>query len=185
MAIVSTCVDDHKIRGRARGIGAELAVASDLRFASSENALLCQIEVGFGLLPGGGGLEWLPRHVGRGRALEIILGAEDYDAMTAERYGWINRAIPDAELDAYVDRLARRVTSFNHASIAKTKEMMDRRIPTPTVTDYAESFAAILELANTDTAREVSQRARARAGGNLASRELDLPVVYDPERWPL
>ncbi len=105
--------------------------------------------------------------------------------MTAERYGWINRAIPDAELDAYVDRLARRVTSFNHASIAKTKEMMDRRIPTPTVTDYAESFAAILELANTDTAREVSQRARARAGGNLASRELDLPVVYDPERWPL
>jgi enoyl-CoA hydratase/carnithine racemase len=76
-----------KIRGRARGIGSELAVSADLRFASIENSALCQIEVGFGLLPGGGGLEWLPRHVGRGRALEIVLGAEDFDAVTAERYG--------------------------------------------------------------------------------------------------
>lgn len=173
-----------KIRGRARGIGNEIAVASDLRFASIENALLCQIEVGFGMLPGGGGLEWLPRHVGRGRALEIILSAEDFDAVTAEKYGWINRAIADAELDGYVDRFARRVASFNPASIAKTKQMIDSRTPTPPVSNYTESFAAILGLAGTDPARERGKLARERAGGSLASRELDLPALYDPEQWP-
>ncbi|MBZ7924296.1 enoyl-CoA hydratase/isomerase family protein [Ensifer adhaerens] len=172
-----------KLRGRARGIGSELAISADLRFASIENTLLCQIEVGFGLLPGGGGLEWLPRHVGRARALEIILGAEDFDAKTAELYGWINRAIPDAELDAYVDRLARRVASFNPVSIAKTKQMIDQRSPTPPIGDYAESFGAILGLANTERAREIARVARGRADGNLATREFDLPVVYDPDRW--
>ena len=101
-----------KIRGRARGAGSELALACDMRFAARENAILGQIEVGVGALPGAGGVQHLGRLLGRGRAMEAILGADDFDAETAERYGWINRALPDADLDAFVARLARRIASF-------------------------------------------------------------------------
>jgi enoyl-CoA hydratase/carnithine racemase len=94
------------IRGRVRGIGTEFVLACDMRFASAETAILAQPEVGFGVVPGGGGLDWLPRLTGRCRALEIITGAQDFDAGTAERYGWINRALPDQELDGFVDELA-------------------------------------------------------------------------------
>src|SRR5262250_3820484 len=94
------------IRGRARGAGSEFVLACDLRFASRENALLGQPEVGMGVHPGGGGTERLPHLVGRGRALEIVLGANDFDGDTAERYGYINWALPDAELDSFVDTLA-------------------------------------------------------------------------------
>jgi enoyl-CoA hydratase/carnithine racemase len=86
------------VRGRARGGGSELALACDIRFASREKAIFGQPEVGCGLIPGGGALERLPLLVGRGRAIEIVLGSDDFNAETAERYGWINRAIPDAEL---------------------------------------------------------------------------------------
>ena len=91
-----------KIRGRARGAGSELALACDMRFAARENAILGQIEVGVGALPGAGGVQHLGRLLGRGRAMEVILGADDFDAETAERYGWINRALPDADLDTFV-----------------------------------------------------------------------------------
>src|SRR5258708_35642973 len=91
------------IRGRARGGGSELALACDLRFASIEKASLGQPEIGAGFLPGGGAIERLPNLVGRARALEIILSSNDYDAVTAEKYGRINRAIPDSELDNVVD----------------------------------------------------------------------------------
>jgi enoyl-CoA hydratase/carnithine racemase len=101
-----------KIRGRARGAGSELALACDMRFAARENAILGQIEVGVGAPPGAGGVQHLARLLGRGRAMEAILGADDFDAETAERYGWINRALPDADLDAFVARLARRIASF-------------------------------------------------------------------------
>jgi enoyl-CoA hydratase/carnithine racemase len=101
-----------KIRGRARGAGSELALACDMRFAARENAILGQIEAGVGALPGAGGVQHLARLLGRGRAMEAILGADDFDAETAERYGWINRALPDADLDAFVARLARRIASF-------------------------------------------------------------------------
>ncbi|MFY9873434.1 MAG: enoyl-CoA hydratase/isomerase family protein [Candidatus Nitrosopolaris sp.] len=87
------------IRGRARGIGAEFVEGLDIRFGSREKMILGQIEVGSALIPGGGGSVYLPLLVGRARALEIIASSEDYDADAAERYGWINRAIPDAELD--------------------------------------------------------------------------------------
>src|SRR2546429_449930 len=86
-------------RGRARGGGSEFALACDIRFASREKAIFGQPEVGCGLIPGGGALERLPLLVGRARAIEIVLGSDDFNADTAERYGWINRAIPDAELD--------------------------------------------------------------------------------------
>jgi enoyl-CoA hydratase/carnithine racemase len=101
-----------KLRGRARGAGSELALACDMRFAARENAILGQIEVGVGTIPGAGGVQHLARLLGRGRAMEAILGADDFDADQAERYGWINRALPDADLDAFVARLARRIASF-------------------------------------------------------------------------
>ena len=101
-----------EIRGRARGVGSEFALACDLRFASRGKAVFGQPEVGTGLVPGGGSIEVLSALAGRSRTLEIILGSEDFDADTAERYGWINRALPDAELPEFVDRLARRIASF-------------------------------------------------------------------------
>ncbi|WP_328437308.1 enoyl-CoA hydratase/isomerase family protein [Streptomyces sp. NBC_00444] len=100
------------IRGRTRGGGNELALACDLRYASREQALFGQPEVASGLLPGGGS-ERLPRLIGRDRALEAILGSDDYDADLAERYGWITRALPDAELDSFVEGMAARLASFD------------------------------------------------------------------------
>ncbi|HYS69534.1 MAG TPA: enoyl-CoA hydratase/isomerase family protein, partial [Gemmatimonadaceae bacterium] len=102
----SPVVSIAKIRGRVRGVGSEFVLACDMRFASRENAVLAQVEVGSGVHPGGGGTERLPQLVGRGRALEIVLGANDFDGETAERYGYVNRALPDDELDAFVDVLA-------------------------------------------------------------------------------
>jgi enoyl-CoA hydratase/carnithine racemase len=113
------------IRGRATGIGSELALAADMRFASREKAVLSQFEVGAGFVPGGGPMARLPRLVGRGRAIEILLGADDIDGELAERYGYVNRALPDSELDAFVDRLATRIASFDHQAIADTKKLID------------------------------------------------------------
>src|SRR3984957_19841740 len=101
-----------KLRGRARGAGSELALACDMRFAARENAILGQIEVGTGVAPGAGGVQHLARLLGRGRAMGGILGAADFRAGGAERPGGINRALPDAELDAFVAQLARRIASF-------------------------------------------------------------------------
>ena len=113
------------IRGRATGVGSELALASDMRFASREKAVLSQWEVGAGLVPGGGPMARLPRLIGRGRALEVLLGADDIDGEVAERYGYVNRALPDAELDAFVDALATRIASFDKQAIAETKRLVD------------------------------------------------------------
>ncbi|PSJ43468.1 enoyl-CoA hydratase [Sphingomonas deserti] len=113
------------IRGRASGIGSELALAADMRFASREKAVLSQFEVGAGFVPGGGPMARLPRLVGRGRAMEILIGADDFDADTAERYGYINRALPDADLDSFVDALATRIASFDGHAIAETKKLVD------------------------------------------------------------
>ncbi|GAA2822969.1 enoyl-CoA hydratase/isomerase family protein [Crossiella cryophila] len=115
-----------KIRGRARGVGSEFVLACDVRFASRENAVLGQPEVGAGVIPGGGGAERLSHLVGRARALEIIIGADDFDAETAERYGYVNRAIPDAELDSFVDAFACRIASFDRRPIASAKRLVDR-----------------------------------------------------------
>jgi enoyl-CoA hydratase/carnithine racemase len=113
------------IRGRATGVGSELALASDMRFASREKAILSQWEVGAGLVPGGGPMARLPRLIGRGRALEVLLGADDIGGELAERYGYVNRALPDAELDAFVDGLAVRISSFDKQAIAETKRLVD------------------------------------------------------------
>jgi enoyl-CoA hydratase/carnithine racemase len=113
------------IRGRATGVGSELALASDMRFASREKALLSQWEVGAGLVPGGGPMARLPRLIGRGRALEVLLGADDVDGDLAELYGYVNRSLPDSELDDFVDRLAKRIASFDKQAIADTKRLVN------------------------------------------------------------
>src|SRR6195256_6438616 len=109
------------IRGRATGVGSELALASDMRFASREKAILSQWEVGAGIVPGGGPMARLPRLMGRGRALEVLLGADDIPGDLAELYGYVNRSLPDSELDAFVDALATRIASFDKQAIAETK----------------------------------------------------------------
>ena len=114
-----------KLRGRARGAGSELALACDMRFAARENAILGQIEAGTGALPGAGAMQHLARLLGRGRAMEAILGADDFDAETAERYGWVNRALPDADLDAFVARLARRIASFPADGVLTAKQVLN------------------------------------------------------------
>jgi enoyl-CoA hydratase/carnithine racemase len=113
------------IRGRATGVGSELALASDMRFASREKAVLSQWEVGAGLVPGGGPMARLPRLIGRGRALEVLLSANDIDGDLAERYGYVNRSLPDAELDAFVDGLAHRIASFDKQALVATKRLVD------------------------------------------------------------
>jgi len=115
-----------KIRGCVRGVSSEFVLACDMRFASRENTLLGQPEVGVGLHPGGGGTERLPPLVGRGRALEIILGANDFDGDTAAQYGYVNRALPDAELDGFVDALARRIATFDARAIAAAKRLVNQ-----------------------------------------------------------
>jgi enoyl-CoA hydratase/carnithine racemase len=109
------------IRGRARGAGSEFVLACDLRFASRENTLLGPFDVGAGLVPGGGPMARLSRLVGRGRALEILLVADDCDGPRAEQYGYVNRAIADDRLDDEVEAIAARLARFDHDAIARTK----------------------------------------------------------------
>jgi enoyl-CoA hydratase/carnithine racemase len=113
------------IRGRATGVGSEISLAGDLRFASREKAILSQWEVGAGLVPGGGPMARLPRLIGRGRALEVLLTGEDIDGDLAERYGYVNRSLPDAELDQFVDTMARRIATFDKQAIADIKRLVD------------------------------------------------------------
>jgi len=113
------------IRGRATGVGSELALASDMRFASREKAVLSQWEVGVGLVPGGGPMARLPRLMGRGRALEVLLGADDMRGDLAELYGYVNRSLPDADLDGFVDALATRIASFDKRAIIETKRLVN------------------------------------------------------------
>jgi enoyl-CoA hydratase/carnithine racemase len=121
----SPVVSIAKIRGCVRGACSEFVLACDMRFASRENTRLGQPEVGVGLHPGGGGTERLPHLVGRGRALEIILGANDFDGETAERYGYVNRALPDTELDVFVDTLGRRIASFDRRALSAAKTLVN------------------------------------------------------------
>src|SRR5690349_3754508 len=127
-----------KIRGRTRGIGNEFVLACDMRFASRQSASFGQPEIGVGLVPGGGALEWLPRVVGRSRALEIVLSGDDFDADIAERYGWVNRTLDDDALDSFVDALAGRLASFDGETLAAAKTQINR-FGTPTVAELQSS----------------------------------------------
>jgi enoyl-CoA hydratase/carnithine racemase len=134
------------IRGRARGAGSEFVLACDLRFASRENTLLGQFEVGIGVVPGGGPMARLARLVGRGRALEILLVADDFDGPRAEQYGYVNRLIVDNQLDDEVEAIASRLARFDHDAIARTKFYVDQvtlpadsELP-PALDDFRELF---------------------------------------------
>jgi enoyl-CoA hydratase/carnithine racemase len=134
-----------KIRGRTRGIGNEFVLACDMRFASRQNALFGNPEVGVGLIPGGGALEWLPRLVGRSRALEIVLSGDDFDADIAERYGWVNRTLDDDRLDSFVDTLAGRLASFDREVLAAAKAQINR-FGMPTATELQSSNDTIFSI---------------------------------------
>jgi len=137
------------IRGRARGLGSEFVQAMDMRFASKEKALFAQVEIGIGAFPGGGGMERLHLLTGKARALEILLSGIDYDAETAAAYGWINRAIADADLDAFVDNLATRIASFDKKIIATIKSLINERVVNPQdkhiMDTQTKFFAALVE----------------------------------------
>src|SRR6202040_203933 len=117
------------IRGRATGNGSEIALASDMTFVSREKAVLSQWEVGIGLVAGGGPMARLPRLIGRGRALEVLLSSEDIGGELAEAYGYVNRALPDAELDGFVEALATRIAGFEKWAIANTKRLVNASLP--------------------------------------------------------
>ena len=134
------------IRGRTRGGGNELALASDLRYASRQHAIFGQPEVGAGIVPGGGASERLPRVAGRDRALEVILSSNDYDADLAERYGLVTRTIDDAELDGFVDGLASRLASLDKAALVTAKAQINRASLPPDAdlrAAYAEYTASL------------------------------------------
>ena len=117
------------IRGRATGNGSEITLACDMSFASREKAILSQWEVGVGMVAGGGPMARLPRLIGRNRALEVLLSSEDIRADQAEAYGYINRALSDVELDAFVDALATRIAKFDKWAIAQTKRLVNTSLP--------------------------------------------------------
>ena len=142
----SPVVSLARIRGCVRGVSSEFVLACDMRFASRENTKLGHPELGVGLHPGGGGTERLPHLVGRGRALEIILSANDFDGDTAEKYGYVNRSLPDAELDGFVDALARRLASFDRRALAAAKNLVNQVSlpPSDRLLDAFISFGAAL-----------------------------------------
>jgi len=170
----SPAISIAKIRGCVRGGSSEFVLACDMRFASRENTRLGQPEVGVGVHPGGGGTERLPHLVGRGRALEIVLGADDFDGDTAERYGYVNRALPDAELDEFVDALARRIASFDRRAIVAAKNLINQvSLPSADpLLDALNSFQTAL------TWPEAQQRIQA-----LLERGLQQDIDFE-KRWP-
>ena len=170
----SAVVSIAKIRGCVRGASSEFVLACDMRFASRENTRLGQPEVGVGVNPGGGGTERLPLLVGRGRALEIVLGANDFDGDTAERYGYVNRALPDAELDGFVDALARRIASFDRRPIAAAKNLINQ-VSLPSADRLLDGLNSFLTAL---TWPETQQRIQA-----LLKRGLQQDSDFE-KRWP-
>jgi enoyl-CoA hydratase/carnithine racemase len=133
------------IRGRATGNGSEITLACDMSFASREKTIISQWEVGVGMVAGGGPMARLPRLIGRNRALEVLLGSEDITAEQAEAYGYINRALSDVELDAFVEALATRISKFDKWAIANTKRLVNASLP-PEVEIGAGWYACIGSL---------------------------------------
>lgn len=140
------------IRGRATGNGSEITLACDMSFASLEKAILSQWEVGVGMVAGGGPMARLPRLIGRGRALEVLLGSDDVRGELAQAYGYVNRSLPDAELDAFVEALASRIASFDKWAIANTKRLVNASLPRDV--EIAEGWDACIK----SIARPATQR---------------------------
>ena len=160
------------IRGRARGAGSEFVLACDLRFASRENTLMGQFEVGTGVVPGGGPMSRLSRLVGRGRALEILLVADDLDGTRAEQYGYVNRVIADDQLNDEVDQVASRLARFDHEALALTKSYVNH-VTLPTDSELVPALADFFELSGRPA--QQAQLARLEA--------LGLNIDSDLERY--
>jgi enoyl-CoA hydratase/carnithine racemase len=155
------------IRGRATGVGSELALACDMRFASREKAILSHFEVGAAIVPGGGPMARLPRLMGRGRALEVLLGADDIPGDLAERYGYVNRCFPDADLDAFVESLANRIASFDKQAISETKRFVDVASLPPDyeiAPEWDVCLASIMRSAAQERIRMLMERGFHQAG---------------------
>jgi len=155
------------IRGRATGVGSELALACDMRFASRERAILSQFEVGAGIVPGGGPMARLPRLIGRGRALEVLLGADDIPADLAELYGYVNGSLPDADLDAFVESLAVRISSFDKRAISETKRFADVASLPPDyeiAPEWDVCFASIMRPAAQQRIKKLIERGFHKSG---------------------
>ena len=149
------------IRGRATGVGSELALACDMRFASREKAILSHFEVGAGVVPGSGPMARLPRLMGRGRALEVLLGADDIPGDLAELYGYVNRSLPDSDLDAFVESLATRIASFDKRAISETKRFADVASLPPDfeiAPEWDVSFASIMRPAAQERIKKLMER---------------------------
>ncbi len=165
-----------KVEGRARGGGSEIALAMDMSFAALGKAIFSQPEVAVGLVPGGGSTQRLPRLMGRGRALEVLLGCNDFSAELAERYGYINRALPADELTPFVEALARRIASFPAHAIAHAKAAVDRGA----FGSLAEGLLVEAHESDLSVASEVSQARVAEAlkvGAETYEGELEMEFI--------
>ena len=160
------------VEGRVGGGGSELTLSCDMRFAAIGRAVFSQPEVALGIIPGGTGTQRLGRLAGRSRALEIILGCEEFDAEAAERYGWVNRALPADELRPFVQRLARRIATFPSAAIAAAKEAVDAALPSPEAGLLAEANAFNQALVTEDA--QVRMRRFLERGGQTPEVEARL-----------
>ncbi|MGW1738084.1 enoyl-CoA hydratase/isomerase family protein [Nocardia sp. NPDC001965] len=166
-----------KITGRVRGGGAEFLLFLDLRYAALDNAWFGQPEVALGIIPGGGGTQLLPRLIGRSRALEVILGGQLHDAATAERYGWIDRALPAAELDSFVDELAFRIAAQPPAAVAAAMAAVDAAGRPPA--EGAQREAELLMPLFTGEAARQRFSDALQAGAQERAGELDLEGLID------
>ncbi|HEV2826485.1 MAG TPA: enoyl-CoA hydratase/isomerase family protein [Pyrinomonadaceae bacterium] len=168
----SRLVSIAQIEGRVRGVGSEFILACDMRFAARESAIFGQFEPAFGVIPGAGGAQHLTRLMGRGRALEVMLSAEDYDADLAAGYGWINRALPAAELNDFVSSLAHRIAKFPAAGQTVVKERVNA-IALPTVEDIRRDSDLFLAGTRTNEFQELMKAAMKR-GFQTRDAEMDL-----------
>jgi enoyl-CoA hydratase/carnithine racemase len=166
-----------KIEGRARGGGSEFVLSLDMRFGALGQAFLAQPEVALGIIPGGSGTQRLPRLIGRARALEVVLGCEDIPADVAERWGYLNRALPPSELGAYVARLAYRIASFPAEAIALAKRSVDAA-ELPTVDGLLEEAHYFNQTLATKPAQERMARFLAM-GGQTRDVELALDGLLE------
>ena len=161
-----------QIEGRVRGAGSEFVLACDMRFAARESAIFGQLEMAFGQTPGAGAIQHLTRLMGRSRALEVLSSAQDYDAELAERYGWINRALPAAALDGFVTSLAQRIAAFPAAGLSKLKERVNAIALAP-VEDFRRDSALFVELGG-QPETQIRMEAAMKRGFQTREAELDL-----------
>ena len=170
-----------KLAGRLRGGGNEFATAFDMRFAASGRTWLAQPETRMGIIPGGGATQLLPPLLGRARALEVILGGNLFDAETAERYGWVNRALPADELDGFVDDLARRIAALRPEQIAATKTAVNAATVTPSqlAAGFGEESKALANVYPAPESVVDHLRAAVDAGAQTREGELDLEAWLD------